>query len=187
MSKLIATAAAATLFCLPALHKASAQMIVHATAGTIAPASSPTRLSIKDTEQNVDIFAISATPNTVNFDKSLREKTQAPNQLPKTATTVIVYYYGYSPETAVAVKDLGPKVDDISGTVTHTDSSHHTVTVHTTDGKDTLCYVSPETTIDTPNGVQNGARLGVHKGDKLSIVCTPDAGKEDAQFIEIQL
>jgi hypothetical protein len=172
------------IFGLAALSTLHAQEIVHATAGALAGGRSKDSLSIKDSEQSVEVFRINGSSSVhVDFDKSLRAKTETLDKLANAKTNVIVYYYGYSPETAIAVKDLGTRVQYLHGKITRSDKGQHTITIRAEDGKDHICYVDADTTMETSSGVVSGAKDFPRKGQSVSAVCTEDAGKEDAQLI----
>jgi hypothetical protein len=175
-------------FALAALSPLHAQEIVHATAGAIADGTSKGSLSIQEPDQSVQVFRISGPSSVqVDFDKSLRAKAETVDKLATTKTNVIVYFYGYSPETVIAVRELGSKVEHLRGKITHSDKGRHTITIHAEDGKDHICYVEADTTMETSSGVTNGAKDFPKKGQNVRAVCTEDAGKEEAQLIVMLL
>jgi len=177
-----------TIFGSAALSILHAQEIVHATAGALAGGTSMSSLSIKEPDQSVEVFRIKGPSSvSVDFDKSLRAKTETVDKLINAKTNVIVYYYGYSPQTAIAVKDLGNQVSYINGKITRSDKGQHTITIRAEDGKDHICYVDADTTMETSSGVVSGAKDFPRKGQSVSAVCTEDAGKEDAQLIVMLL
>jgi hypothetical protein len=165
----------------------SAQEIVHATTGTITDGSQvKDSLTIQTPDQSAEVFQVKQALSTpVSFDKVLREKSETVDKLSKGRTHVIVYYFGYSPQTVVAVRDLGTKVQNVNGTVTHVDKSQHTITIHAESGTDSVCYVDSDTAVETANGVMGGNKYSVKKGDKISAVCTDETGKDTAEFIQM--
>lgn len=188
MSKKVIKTTLLTIFGLAALSILHAQEIVHATAGTLAGGRSMGSLSIKEPDQSVEVFRINGSSSVQgDFDKSLRAKTETLDKLANAKTNVIVYYYGYSPETAIAVKDLGSQVTYINGKITRSDKGQHTITIRAEDGKDHICYVDADTTMETSSGVVSAAKDFPRKGRSVSAVCTEDAGKEDAQLIVMLL
>jgi hypothetical protein len=173
---------------LAAFSTLHAQEIVHATAGALADSRSKDSLSIQGPDQSVKVLRINQSSLVhVDFDKSLQAKTESLDKLANTKTNVIVYYYGYSPETAIAVKDLGNRVQYLNGKITRSDKGQHTITIRAEDGKDHICYVDADTTMETSSGVASGAKDFPRKGQSISVVCTEDAGKEDAQLIVMLL
>ena len=175
------------IFGLAAFSILHAQEIVHATAGALGGGTSMSSLSIKEPDQSVEVFRINGSSSAPGFDKSLRAKTETVDKLVNAKTNVIVYYYGYSPQTAIAVKDLGSQVSYINGKITRSDKGQHTITIRAEDGKDHICYVDADTTMETSSGVVSGAKDFPRKGQSVSAVCTEDAGKEDAQLIVMLL
>jgi hypothetical protein len=167
---------------------AAAQEVVHAVAGTVtAGVPSKDVLTLHEPDQTVEVFNLKGASSSLKFDKVLMEKTETADKLEKAKTTVIVYYYGYSPETVLAVRDLGSDVRNVVGVVTHTDKAAHTITVHTSDGKDNICALAPDTTVNTENGVVDGEKYSIKKGQKVSVMCTASGGKDTAEFIELML
>lgn len=165
----------------------SAQEIVHATTGTITDGSQvKDSLTIETLDQSAEVFQVKQALTTpISFDKVLREKSETVDKLSKGRTHVIVYYFGYSPKTVVAVRDLGAKVQNVTGTVTHVDKGQHTITIHADSGADSICYVDGDTAVETANGVMGGTKYSVKRGDKVSAVCPDETGKEAAQFIQV--
>ena len=106
------------IFGLAGLSILHAQEIVHATAGAVAGGRSMGSLSIKEPDQSVEVSRINGSSSAhVDFDKLLRAKTETLDKLANAKTNVIVYYYGYSPETAIAgMLDLpGARLKYING------------------------------------------------------------------------
>jgi hypothetical protein len=166
----------------------NAQEIVHATAGALAGGKSADSLSVKEPGQSAEVFRVNGSSSAhIDFDKLLRSKTETPDKLANAQTNVIVYYYGYSPQIAVAVKDLGTQVSYVSGKITSSDKGQHSVTIRGEDGKDHICYVDAETTLETASGVVSGAKDFPRKGQNVNAVCKQDDGKEDAQLIVMLL
>jgi hypothetical protein len=163
-----------------------AQELVHAMVGTIT-GSDPTTGSITLQLADRTSASFDSKPDLsthIAFDKTLRKESAAVSELPKGTTHVIVYYYGLSPAIVVAVKDLGQKIESVTGTITSIDETDHSITIQPETGQLATCYVSSETTVETPYGAVDGTKYSVQKGEKVSSVCTNEAGKEMAQFIQ---
>jgi hypothetical protein len=163
-----------------------AQEMVHAMVGTTA-GSDPTTHSITLQLSNRTSALFDSKPDLstpISFDKTLREESVTVNELPKASTHVIAYYYGLSPVIVVAVKDLGKKIESITGTITSIDETGHSITIQSETGQLATCFVSSETTVETPYGAVDGTKYSAQKGDKVNSVCTNEAGKEIAQFIQ---
>jgi hypothetical protein len=163
-----------------------AQELVHAMVGTTA-GSDPTTGSITLQLADRTSASFDSKPDLsthIAFDDTLRNESTTVNELPKGTTHVIVYYYGLSPAIVVAVKDLGQKIESVIGTITSIDETDHSITIQSETGQLATCYVSSETTVETPYGALDGTKYSVQKGEKVSSVCTNEAGKEMAQFIQ---
>jgi hypothetical protein len=162
-----------------------AQEIVHAMVGTVTevdPTTSSITLQLSDrASASFDFKPNLSAP--VSFNKILREEPETASKLPTMATHVIVYYYGLSPVIAVAVKELGNKVESITGTITNTNEAGRFMTIQSETGQLATCSVSNETTVETPYGAVDGTKYSPQKGDKVSAVCNDEDGKELAQFI----
>jgi hypothetical protein len=162
-----------------------AQEIVHAMVGTVTevdPTSSSITLQLSDrASASFDFKPDLSAP--VSFDKTLREEPETASKLPTMATHVIVYYYGLSPVIAIAVKDMGNKVDSITGTITNTNEAGRYITIQSETGHLATCSVSNETTVETPYGAVDGSKYSPKKGDQVSAVCNYEDGRELAQFI----
>ena len=162
-----------------------AQEIVHAMAGTVAgidPTTGSITLQLSDRTSASFDFKPDLSAQ-VSFDKTLREQSGTASELSKGATHVIVYYYGLSPLTAIAVKDLGAKVESITGTIASINEIGRYITIQSEAGQQATCSVSNETTVETPYGAVDGTKYSAQRGEKASMVCNYEAGKELAQFI----
>jgi hypothetical protein len=163
-----------------------AQEMVHAMVGTIT-GSDPTTGSI--TLQLADRSSVSfdSKPDLsthIAFDNTLRNQSTTVNELPKGTTHLIVYYYGLSPAIVVAVKDLGKAIESITGTIASIDETNQSITIRPETGQLATCYLSKETTVETAYGAVDGTKYSVRNGERVSSVCTNEAGKEMAQFIQ---
>ena len=162
-----------------------AQEIVHAMAGTIteiAPTNSSITLQLPDrTSTSLDFKPDLSAP--ISFDKALREEPAIARELPKGATHVIVYYYGLSPLIAVSVKDLGKEIESITGKIAGVSGTSGNMTIQSDTGQQLTCYVSNETTVETPYGAVDGTKYSPREGERVNAVCNHESGKEVAQFI----
>lgn len=162
-----------------------AQEIVHAIAGTITgivPTNSSITLQLPDrTSTSFDFKPDLSAP--ISFDKALREEPAIARELPKGATHVIVYYYGLSPLIAVSVKDLGKDVESITGKITSVNGTTRNITIQSDTGRRVTCFVSNETTVETPYGAVDGTKYSPREGESVNAVCNYEAGKEVVQFI----
>lgn len=183
----ILTATIAITFPMFALTGLAAQEVVHATAGTVVKVDLATSaLTIQKPDHSTEMFQLTQSlSKPISFDKSLREESEAANKLSKDQTQIIVYYFGESPETVVSVKDLGKDAVDISGTIQHVDKGQHAITIQADNGNSTTCYMAKNASVETSLGVVEGGRYSPKKGEKIIMVCTQEAGRETAQFIQI--
>ena len=163
-----------------------AQELVHAMVGTITGSDSITgSITLQLADRTSASFESKPDLSThIAFDKTLRNESATVNELPKGTTHVIVYYYGLSPAIVVAVKDLGKRIESITGTIASIDEAEQSITIQPETGQSATCYVSNETTVETPYGAVDGTKYSVRKGEKVNSVCTNVAGKEMAQFIQ---
>lgn len=185
MKTIITTLTVIFLACtLPGLN---AQEILHAAAGTVTNSGHIKQsLVIQKSDQSSEVFEVAkSSPAPVTLDKAFQKDTETVDKLPKGTSHVIVYYYGLSPETAIAVEDIGDKVLSITGRVSHVDKKQHTVAIRVDGGTESICSVESGTAVEMSDGVKDGAKNYPSDGDRVTAVCTEEAGKEAARFIKI--
>jgi hypothetical protein len=165
MKTIITTLTIIFLAC--ALPGLNAQEILHAVTGTVTNNGHIKQsLIIQKSDQSSEVFEVGKSSSApVTLDKALQKNTETVDKLPEGTSHVIVYYYGVSPETAVAVEDIGDKVLSITGRVTHVDKKQHTIAIRADGGSESTCSVESGTTLEMSDGVNspwcNGPDFGM--------------------------
>jgi hypothetical protein len=185
MKTIITTLTIIFLAC--ALPGLNAQEILHAVTGTVTNNGHIKQsLIIQKSDQSSEVFEVGESSFApVTLDKAFQNNTETVDKLPKGTSHVIVYYYGLSPETAVAVEDIGDKVLLITGRVSHVDKKQHTIAIRADGGSESVCSVESGTAVEMSDGVKDGAKNYPSDGDRITAVCTEEAGKEAARFIKL--
>jgi hypothetical protein len=169
-----------------ALPNLFGQEIVHAMAGTLTridPAGGSLTLKLPD--QSTETFELKTVLSAqISFDKTLREESVTPSELPHGDTNAIVYYFGLSPLIAVAVKDLGKGAATITGTVARADKAKRSIETKTAKGGENTCYLTKDTTVETSSGAVDGTRYSPQSGERVSMICTEKGGREEAEFVQ---
>ena len=80
------------------------------------------------------------------------------DKLSKGTSHVIVYYYGVSPETAVAIEDIGVKVLSVTRRVSQVDKKQHTIAIRVDGDSESICSVESGTAVEMSDGVKDGAK-----------------------------
>jgi hypothetical protein len=167
---------------------ARAQEVIHATAGTIFDANGATdNFSLRSPDGSLISFhavAISAKP--ITFEKSLRAQTVAATGQHMKGASVLVFYYGYGGvQTAVAIKDLGQAdIARVSGVLEKFDRRNHAMTVAGPGSGSTLLTLTPQTIVDTPDGVIEGNKFHPDKAQQINAMFSRNSGQNNAVLID---
>ena len=168
----------------------AAQDVAHAVEGAVTKVDSAARtITVKTADGTEDVFKFTK-KTTVHVAKGVGEDVKigaVDSYLAgKEGTHVVVHYIDEGADkTAVAVKDFGKDTVKVAkGTVTRVDRDGHTVAVKTEDGAEDTYHVAKDASVDTEQGVVEGARYAAKEGDKVTVHYTDEAGEKVAHFIK---
>jgi len=161
----------ASLLSLSFSFAASAQMAVHAVAGTVESIKTDA-ISLAVDNATESKFQLGGTAGVrLDFSSDLRAAATDATKFHKSGDYVLVYFYGWGNDrTAVAVKDLGPGTyAKLQGTVTAFDKHSRTITLKDDAGKEVSMTLGNDLVVDTDSGVDNGRKFSPHKGDTIRV------------------
>lgn len=186
MKKLLFTSLfAASLLFLPL--PSPSQEIVHALCGTVSsidPASKSLTL-FQDSGSSATFSINPSQSKRVSFDKKIAGEVTAAKEFQKKGAYVILFYYGVDENrTAIAVKNLGAgPFTSATGEVTAWNGHSQTVSVRGKDGTVHEFKFDPQTVAETYQGVVDGSRFDVSKGEQVRLVASAKNGTPTVLFI----
>jgi hypothetical protein len=164
-----------------------AQWVIHSLGGTVEslqPARKTMYVITDDGSGGNFQFAASPDVN-VSFDKDVRLGTMSADKFTAQGDHVILFYFGDGRvRTAYSVLDVGkgPFVKE-TGTVESYDKHSRMLTVKTKAGADEAFVVSDKTVVDTADGVANGKKLHLSKGDPVRVLAQSASGSNQALLV----
>jgi len=164
-----------------------AQEIVHALCGTVSSINPAAKtITLFQDSGSPATFSIKSTSGTrIAFDKKVANEVTPANEFQKQGAYVILFYYGVQENpTAVALKALGSgPFSSTTGEVTDWNGHTHTISVRGKDGSTHLFKFAPQTVAETYQGVIDGSRFDVNKGEHVRLVSSTDNGTPTVLFI----
>jgi hypothetical protein len=164
-----------------------AQEIVHALCGTVSSINTAnnTITLFKDTGSPATFFVKSSSSTRIAFDKKVADEVTAAKEFQKQGAYVILFYYGIQENlTAVAVKNLGAgPFSSTTGEVTEWNRHAQTVSVRGKDGSTHSFKFGPQTVAETYQGVVDGSRFNINKGEQVRLVSSTNGGTSTVLFI----
>ncbi|MBS1804375.1 MAG: hypothetical protein JST28_13495 [Acidobacteria bacterium] len=163
------------------------QEIVHALCGTVSSinTASHTITLFQDTGSPATFNVSSSSSTRVAFDKKVADEVTAAKEFQKQGAYVILFYYGIQENrTAVALKSLGTgPFSSTTGEVTEWNKHSQTVSIRGNDGSIHSFKLSPQTVGETYQGVVDGSRFEVSKGEQVRLVSSTSGGTQTVLFI----
>ena len=186
MKKLLLTSVlVSSLVFLP--HPSRAQELVHALCGTVSSINTAdqTITLFQDTGSQATFSKKSPSSTRVSFDKKVANEVTAAKEFQNKGAYVILFYYGIRENrTAVAVKNLGSgPFSSITGEVTEWNGRAQTISVRGQDGAVHSFKFDPQTVAETYQGVVDGSRFEVNKGEQVRLVSSNKGGTQTVLFI----
>jgi len=161
-----------------------AQEVVHARTGQVVAVNAAAHtLALKVADGSTVVFHDMASPGpALSFAKELRDKTVPAAAFDKVGSQAVVFYFGYGDLTAVAVKELGADpVVKSTGSVAGFDRHQHLLTLRTESAGPEKLMLTPDTVVDTSDGVVRLADYRPSKGEQLRCFTRPKS--EDALLV----
>lgn len=185
MKKLLFTVCVSSLLFFPL--RSPSQEIVHAMCGTVSSISPATKtLTLFQDSGSPATFSINSnSTKRISLDKKVAGEVTEAKQFQKQGAYVILFYYGMEENrTAVAVKNLGAgPFTSVTGEVTGWNGHSETVSVKGKDGSVHSYKFDPQTVAETYQGVVNGSRFDVNKGEQVRLVASTRNGTPTVLFI----
>ena len=121
----------------------------------------------------------------INFDKSVSADAISADKFTTKGDHVIVYYFGEGAvRTAVALHDLGDgTMEKSTGTVVKLNRHEHSLTIKNSEGAELSYRLDPKTVADTANGVMEGFKFDLSKGDAVRVTAAQANGSDTAWLI----
>jgi len=172
--------------CLPT-RQVIAQEIVHALCGTVS--------SIDTGGKTITLFQDIGSPSTfsvmtssdtrIAFDKKIAGEVTAAREFQKQGAYVILFYFGIDQNrVAVALKNLGSgPFSSTTGEVTKWNGHDNTLSVRDKDGTIHSFKIDVHTVAETYQGVVNGLKFDVDRGDKVRLVTSIKNGTQTVLFL----
>jgi hypothetical protein len=174
MMLLVSAIVCVSLPCLPA----NAQEVIHAQAGQVVAINPAAKtLTLKAADGSQVLFQDVADPEPkVSFDKAVRDKTVPAGTFSKVGANVVVFYFGFDTQVAVAVKELGPVAPVKStGSVANFDRHLRLLTLKTEASEPQKLVLSDDTVVDTSQGIVKLADYRPSKGDQVRWFTKPES------------
>jgi hypothetical protein len=163
------------------------QEIVHALCGTVSSINPAAKtITLFQDSGSPATFSIKSTSGTrIAFDKKVANEVTAAKEFQKQGAYVILFYYGVQENrTAVAVKALGAgPFSSTTGEVTDWNGRTQTISVRAKDGSTHSFKFDSQTVAETYQGVADGSRFDVNKGDRVRLVSSIKNGTPTVLFI----
>jgi hypothetical protein len=165
---------------------AHAQERVHALSGTVTSINPKLgMIEVATDDGSPGHFRWMKTPTPLDFDKAVSADATAADKFTLKGDHVIVFYFGEGTErTAVALHDLGAgQVDKTTGTVVKLNRRDRLLTIKNIAGAEVSFHLDPKTVADTANGVLEGMKYDLSKGDPVRVTAAAANGGETALLI----
>jgi hypothetical protein len=165
---------------------AGAQEVIHALTGTVS--------SIDDAGKTITLFLDGGSETVFNeltnhktpmtIDKRLLADTTYADAFKDKGAYAIIFYFGGDTRTVVALKNLGTgPFSSMVGTVTKFESRERSITVQDSTGATQTFRLSAQTIAENGNGVVDGLRVQIQKGDRVRVVGTNLQTGPEALFV----
>ncbi len=158
---------------------AHAQQRVHAVSGTVTSINAKISMISVETDDGTSghFRWVKASDGAINFDKAVSADSTAADKFTTKGNHVIVYYFGEGTvRTVVALHDLGDgSMDKTTGTVVKLNRHDHLLTIKNSAGAELTYRLDPKTVADTANGVSQGFKFDLNKGDSVRVIAAAQA------------
>lgn len=162
-----------------AISIAHGQQRVHALSGTVTSINAKISMIEIDTDDGTSghFRWLKASDGAIDFDKAVSADSTAADKFTTKGNHVIVYYFGEGGvRTVVALHDLGDgSMEKSTGTVVKLNRHDHLLTIKNSAGAELSYRLDPKTVADTANGVSEGFKFDLSKGDSVRVTADAQA------------
>lgn len=166
---------------------AQAQTRVHALSGTVTTIRPKIQMTEIDTDNETSAHFqwLKKSDGPLSFDKNVSNDATPADKFTTSNTHVIVYYFGEGVvRTVVALRDLGTgPLEKSVGTVVKFNRHDHLLTIRNSTGGEVLFHLDPKTVVDTSDGVSQGFKYDLTKGETVRIIASQTNGEKTALLI----
>jgi hypothetical protein len=166
---------------------AQAQTRVHALSGTVTTIRPKIQMTEIDTDDGTSAHFqwLKKSDGPLSFDKNVSNDAMAAEKFTTNNTHVIVYYFGDGVvRTVIALRDLGTgPLEKSVGTVVKFNRHDHLLTIRNSTGGEVLFHLDPKTVADTPDGVSQGFKFDLTKGETVRIIASQTANGEKTALL----